>query len=84
MLHELDRGEDGAEGIAQLVAEHRQEVIAVPHGVLELDQQVPDLVLAPPRAQSRAHRGEQRDAPRGPVEEDDVGERAEPSAAGPE
>ena len=80
--HQLHRRQDRAQGIAQLVAEHREKVIAIAHAALELEQQVAHFVLTPPRSKRRENRGKQCDPARGPIQEDDVGEGAEPPPAG--
>ena len=73
VLHQLDRRQHRRQRVAQLVAEHRQETIPLADTVLELDQQVPDLVLARPRSQGGLDRRDQCHLPGRAIDERDVG-----------
>ena len=63
-VHQVERGEDGAQGIAQFVAKHRQERILghaclarLGQGILERGQQARTLVLMGGALPGRCHQG---------------------------
>ena len=72
VLHQLVRRQDGGERIAQLVAQHRQETVALADAALELQEKIPDLVLPAPGAQRGLDRRHEGDLARGAVEQGDV------------
>ncbi len=77
LLHELHGGQNGAERVAQLVPEHRQELVALPHAPVKLQKEVPDLVLPASGAQRHSNRARQRDLAGRTVEKGHVGELGE-------
>ncbi len=68
----------GAERVAQLVSQHRQELIALPHLAVALLERVARRVLPCARAQRRAQGADHRQHVQGPFERRDVAEAAEP------
>ena len=66
---------DGGQRVAQLVAEHGQELVLAAVGVRLAAQQVADLVLAAAGAQRRLHGADQRRQAHRPLQEGDVAER---------
>ena len=71
------RGVDRGERVPQLVAEHREEVVAGPDGVRELREQVAHPVLALPHAERGGDRAEERGEPHRPIEQRHVAVRGE-------
>src|SRR6266478_2472712 len=72
-VDQLRGGEDRGQRIAQLMSQHGEELIAVANRALQGREQVPDLVLAAPRAERRTHRAQERAHPGGAVEQRHVG-----------
>ena len=76
-VEKLARDEDGSERIAQLVAEHGEELIAIADRLFQLFEQVADLVLPLARAQGRPDRAQEGSHADGPVEKRQVAGQAE-------
>src|SRR6266403_50087 len=72
-VDQLRGGEDRGQRVAQLMSQHGEELIAVADRALQGREQVPDLVLAAPRAERRTHRAQERAHANGTVEQGHVG-----------
>ena len=72
---ERQREQDRAEGVPQLVAEHREELVSRVDRATQLVHEVPRDVLPPAAADGGLHRADEGEDLRGPLHERHVAER---------